>query len=137
MKKLFWIFLVFSAASVSCKNQPLKSDECRAFWHSVEQDWVYDVKTRTYSVQAKEGRKNMDFVQQLVYDREECWKGMTAKRVRKVFGEPSKVKGGRWDYFLDAECWQEKGKNCNYFTFVVSDEDGLMDVELNAYSISN
>ncbi|MEM0999873.1 MAG: hypothetical protein AAGN35_22665 [Bacteroidota bacterium] len=138
MKKQFGIICTAGILILflsSCKNQALQSDKCRAFWDSVREDWVYDEEEATYSIQAKAGRKNMDFIRHLIYDREDCWKGISKKQVKKVFGEPSKIQGDRWNYYIDAECFERRVQDCNYFSFLVSDREGLIDVELNAYSI--
>lgn len=129
------ILIAFALASLSrCTNQVQRPDECKAYLKTVQEDWTYLEEQRIYKVVAQDGRKNMDFVTNLLYDHKTCWSGLSAKKVRKLFGEPSKIEGSRWRYFIMESCWDEKKMNCQDFLMEVDPEDGLVSIELGGYS---
>jgi hypothetical protein len=120
---------------IGCTNQPKRPDECKAYLKTVKEDWTYLEEKRIYKVVAQDGRKNMDFVTKLLYEGKPCWIGLPAKKVRKLFGEPSKIEGTRWRYFIQESCWDEKKLNCQDFLIGVDPEKGLVSIELGAYSV--
>jgi hypothetical protein len=136
MKKLFTIFLASTTIALAgCKNQESQRDECKAFLKTVQEDWNYDSEKKIYAIHAKDGRKNMDVVRNLVSIKKECWQGLSAKRVRKIFGEPSRIKGNAWEYFIEQSCWESNTENCQDFFMVLDPEKGLQSLELRSLSI--
>ena len=135
MKGILIFLLGAITLSSGCKTQLGSSGECKAYLKTVQEDWTYLEEWRIYKVVAQGGRKNMDFVRKLLYDGKSCWIGLSAKKVRKLFGEPSKIEGTRWRYFIQERCWNEKKMNCQEFLMRVDPEEGLVSIELGAYSV--
>lgn len=130
-----FLLLTWMAVSVSCKQNFQTTDECKTYFQTVKEDWKYNVEKRVYKVEAQNGRKNVDFIHKLLYDKKTCWEGLPAKHVRKLFGKPSAVEGYVWRYFIMESCWDEKVVNCQDFLMTVHPEKGLIGIELGAFTI--
>lgn len=130
---LFSVFLLVSL--FGCKPWSGSSDECKAYFKTVQEDWTYDPEKKIYGILAKDGRKNMDVVRNLVSIKKECCQGLSAKRVKKIFGEPSRIKGKAWEYFIEQSCWKSDTDNCQDFYMIVDPEKGLQSLELRSLSI--
>jgi hypothetical protein len=120
---------------IGCTNQVKRPIECKAYLKTVQEDWTYDSEKEIYAIHAQGGRKNMDVVRNLVSIKKECWQGLSAKRVKKIFGEPSRTKGNAWEYFIEQSCWESNTENCQDFYLIVDPEKGLLSVDLRSFSI--
>lgn len=135
MKQLHILhFLVLLAIFPSCKPWSGASPECKSFLMGLHDDWEYDEEARIFRVASKDGRLDKDFLTRFLFDNKDCLMGLSPKRVRRLLGEPSKIKGNDWWYYLWASCHEKDGE-CDYFLLEVNDTEGVRDVTYKHFEI--
>jgi hypothetical protein len=128
------LLAIMLGSLAGCSNQVQRSGECKAFLKGLKADWSCNSETKIYQIESKDGRSNKDFLPRFLFDNRDCMLGLSQKRVRRLFGEPSRLEGNRWWYYLWVSC-HEKDGDCDYFLLEVDENKGLQDIAYKHFEV--
>jgi hypothetical protein len=118
----------------ACTNQVQQSGECNAFLKGLQSDWSFNEETKIFQIDSKDGRRNQDFLTR-IDNHKTCLKGLPAKKVKKIFGEPSSVDGTRRKYYLVPSCIYDEFDNCDFLDLEIDEEKGLQSIKLSGQDV--